>query len=295
MNNKASIYKIIGLIIILIIIASQFANQLFFDSKLHLYFLNVGQGDSIYVRKMNNFDLLIDGGPNNKVINELGEVMPFWDHKIDYVMLTHPHADHVTGLIEVIKRYKIGQILATDAVNTTSEYIEFLNLVKEKHIPYRLVRRNDDLKLDKDVNLNILWPNESFYEREINNLNITSIVAKLTYNNFSTLFTGDAESEVQDALVTGHQFIGQVGLSLVTNVLKVPHHGSSNAADDNFINLVKPEITVFTVGLDNMFGHPAQSTLEKYQKINSKIYRTDQSGRIEVVTDGQKYWTKSEK
>lgn len=260
-----------------------------FDKNLHIYFLNVGQGDSQYVRKMNNFDLLIDGGPNSRVISELGEVMPFWDHKIDYIMLSHPHADHVTGLIDVLKRYKIGQILATDAVSTTSEYIEFLNLVKEKHIPYRLVRQGDELTLDKNIKLSILWPNQSFYGREVSNLNNTSIVAKLTYDNFSTLFTGDAEVDVQKDLLQA------ITYKLQANILKVPHHGSSNAADEDFINLVNPEVAVFTVGLNNMFGHPTLFTLDLLKNVNSQIYRTDQNGRIEIISDGQKFWTKSEK
>lgn len=282
------IIQIIGCLL-LIISLLWYLSLYLFDKNLHVYFLDVGQGDSEYVRKMNNFDMLIDGGPNNKVMSELGEVMPFWDHKIDYVMLSHPHADHVTGLIEVLKRYKIGQVIATDAVNSTSEYVEFLNLVKEKHIPYRLVRQGDELMLDFDVKLDILWPNESFYDREVNNLNNTSIVAKLTYNNFSTLFTGDSEEEVQKDLVSNqltNQQINQL------TVLKVAHHGSANGSYEPFIKLINPKAVIISSGEGNQFGHPAKSTLEKYQKLNTQILRTDQNGRIEIISDGNKFWMK---
>lgn len=261
----------------------------FSDKNLHIYFLDVGQGDSQYVRKMNNFDLLIDGGPDNKVISELGAVMPFWDRKIDYIMLSHPHADHVTGLIEVLKRYQVGQILATDAMTTTNEYLEFLKIVKEKNIPFRLVRASDEFDLDKDVKLAILWPDESFYGREVNNLNNTSVVAKLTYNNFTALFTGDAEVDVQKDLLQA------IIYKLQANILKVPHHGSKNGGDLEFLKTVNPEIAVVEVGTHNMFGHPTLFTLDLLKNVNSQIYRTDQNGRIEIISDGQKFWTKTEK
>lgn len=290
-NISIKIIKITSILIVFISIL-WYSASFIFDKNLHIYFLDVGQGDSQYVRKMNNFDLLIDGGPSSKVISELGEVMPFWDHKIDYVILTHPHADHITGLIDVLKRYQVGQILATDAVTTTNEYQEFLQLVKDKNIPFRLVRTGDEFMLDKDIKLNILWPNQSFSDREINNLNNTSIVAKLTYNNFSALFTGDAETEVQDQLLT---ILEPYNLNLTSDTLKVPHHGSKNGGDLFFLKAVSPKISVICVGKNNMFGHPTQFTLDLLKTVNSQIYRTDLNGRVEIISDSQKFWTKSEK
>lgn len=289
--NRTRISKLtiwgLGFLFILAI-AAWLAVWQFSDKNLHIYFLDVGQGDSIYARKMNNFDLLIDGGPNSKVLSELGIVMPFWDHEIDYIILTHPHADHISGLIEVIKRYQVGQILATDAVTATNEYQEFLKLVKERNIPFRLVRTGDEFVLDSKVKLNIFWPNYSFSDRKINNLNNTSIVAKLSYNNFSVLFTGDAESEVQLKLLA-------ISDKLLATILKVPHHGSKNGGNQEFFQAVNPKISVICVGKNNMFGHPTKFTLDLLKSINSQIYRTDQNGRVEIISDGQTFWTKSEK
>lgn len=256
------------------------------DKSLHIYFLDVGQGDSIYVRAPNNVDLLIDGGPDKNVLSELGQVMPFWDHKIDYVMLTHPHADHLTGLINVLNRYEVGEIIATDASNTTSEYLAWLEEIKDKKIPYKLARAGDKIALDDSTKLDILWPRDSYLNQTVDNLNNTAVVAKLTYNKFSALFTGDAEVAVQRFLLTAN------GQQLKADVLKVPHHGSSNAAELSFLKAVSPSLAVISVGLNNQFGHPAAPTLKKYEEIGATVYRTDQHGTIEIISDGQTYWEK---
>lgn len=294
--NQKPINKLVIWFLLLLTVAVTIGLAVFqfSDKNLHIYFLDVGQGDSIYVRKMNNFDLLIDGGPDNRVISELGAVMPFWDRRIDYVILTHPHADHVTGLIEVMKRYEIGQVLGTDAVHTTNEYLEFLKVIEDKKIPYRLVRSGDKFELTEDIKLDILWPEYSFSEREVNNLNNTSVVAKLSYNNFSVLFTGDIEEEVQKNLVTNIRS-DQFSNPFKSAVLKVPHHGSKDGSYEPFIKLVNPELAVIQSGKGNQFGHPSQSTLEKYQQLGSQIFRTDQNGRVEIISDGTTFWTKSTK
>lgn len=280
-KNKQIIYFSIAIIIIGVIVLSFFNYKS--DKNLHIYFLDVGQGDSEYVRRMNNFDLLIDCGPNNSVVNELGKIMPFWDRKIDYLLLTHPHADHLSGCIDIIKRYEIGQIIATDAVNTSSEYLEWLKLISDKHIPYKLARAEQEINLDNEIKLNIYRPNKSYKDEKIDNLNNTSIVAKLIYHNFSVLFAGDAEAEAQKELLRAN------GQSLKADVLKVAHHGSNNGSDINFLKAVLPKIGVISVGRNNKFGHPAPDTLKKLESIGAKIYRTDQNGTIEITSDGIHY------
>lgn len=258
------------------------------DKNLHIYFLSVGQGDSIYVRTMNNRDILIDGGSDNKVLSELGSVMPFWDHKIDYVILTHPHADHLTGLISVLKRYQIGEIISNDAITTTSEYLEWLKLIKEKNISLHIIKSTESIDVDRKTKLDFFWPLESYKDKKVENLNNTSIVFKLVYDKFSSLFTGDLEMDAQQQLSTNN-------LQLTTNIWKVSHHGSKNGINDNFLKIINPDIAVIEVGEKNKYGHPASSTLYKLTSIGAKIFRTDQNGRIEITTDGQRFWTKSEK
>ncbi|MCL5795668.1 MAG: MBL fold metallo-hydrolase [Patescibacteria group bacterium] len=234
---------------------------------------------------MNNFDLLIDCGPDSGIVSKLGEVMPFWDRKIDYLLLTHPHADHLSGCIDVLKRYEIGQIIATDAVHTTAEYQQWLELIKDKKIPYKLARAGQEISLDNETKLDIYWPDESYQNKNVDNLNNTSVVAKLVYYNFSALLLGDAETEVQKSLLKANS------QQLKADILKVAHHGSSNGADLNFLKAIAPEIAIISVGKDNKFGHPTSETLKKLESINAQILRTDLNGTIEIISNGQTFWT----
>lgn len=294
--NKTS--KIFWIIfgVVLLSLAAWFFSDLKTDENLHIYFLDVGQGDSIYARRMNNFDLLIDGGPDSKVLSELGKVMPFYDHKIDYIILTHPHADHLSGLIEVLKRYEVGQIVATDAVHTTAEYQQWLELIRQKNIPYKLARAGEEINLDNETKLKIFWPNESYSDKNVDNLNNTSVIAKLIYNKFSILIPGDAETEVQQSLLKVENCQPKAeSCKLKADVLKVPHHGSSNASDLNFLKAVDPFVAIISAGKNNQFGHPAPDTLKKLDSVGVQIYRTDQNGTMEITSNGQTYHIKKEK
>lgn len=256
------------------------------DNNLHLYFFDVGQGDSILIQKK-TYQVLIDGGPDNKVLTGLGRSMPFYDRKIEYIILTHPHADHITGLIEVIKRYEVGRIYLTDATHTTNEYLEFLQAIKDKNIPIEYALEGKKINLDNSIVLNILYPNRSFKEIKEQNLNNTSIITRLEYFNFSTILSGDAESIILDSISKKYS------KSISSDVIKIPHHGSQNALNYNFLLNVSPELAVISAGKDNQFGHPSQKVLDTLKNINT--FRTDISGQIEVITDGHKFWIKTEK
>ncbi len=262
-----------------------------FDKNLHLYFLNVGQGDSIYVRLGNKFDLLVDGGPDNSVLSQLGKAMPFYDREINLIILSHPHADHVTGLIDVLNNYKVDEIWLTDATTTTPEYIEFLNIIKEKNIKTIAVKAGYEKDVigynNQNLQIKVLWPQESYIQKTIDNLNNTSIVECVKYGDFSALLTGDVEQETLSLLTT-------YSLPLTT-VFKVPHHGSSNGAYEPFIQKILPKVAIIEVGDKNKFGHPAESILKLYQKHNIPIYRTDQNGLVEVISGGIGYKIRSEK
>lgn len=261
------------------------------DNYLHAYFLNVGQGDSEYVRTMNNYDVLIDGGPDKSVLSQLGEIMPFWDKKIDLVILTHPHSDHVSGLIEVLKRYEVGEIITTDAAASSAEYNEWNKIIKDKNIPTKIAKCNEEKNIDEKTKMFFLWPCESFKDQKIDNLNNTSIVFKLTYVKFSVLFTGDAQEEVQKELVNSNLTLKQLDN---INILKVAHHGSSNGSLESFLKIINPDVAVISVGKDNKYGHPAQSTLDKLKNIGAEIFRTDKNGRIEIISNGQTFWTNTQ-
>jgi competence protein ComEC len=288
-NNLKSVF-LKGIVFIFILIALFLGVYLFQsnDNNLHVYFLNVGQGDSIYVRVGSDYDILVDGGPDNSVLSELGDVMPVWDREINLVILTHPHADHVVGLIDVLKRYKVDEIISNDSPAATSEYMEWLKLIKEKNIHLELAESGDIKSINEKTTLKFLWPKESYLNKSVNDQNETSVVAKLQYNLFSVLLTGDVNEDIEKKIMSEKE-------NLESNILKIPHHGSATGINQNFLNLSNPDIAVVSVGAKNKFGHPAKPTLDKLEKSTIKILRTDINGRIEIVSDGMKFWTKVEK
>ena len=288
MKKRIIKFILTGLTIFAILIwIAVFQNR---DNFLHIYFLDVGQGDSIYVRTMGNVDLLVDGGPDRSVLSELGNVMPFYDHKIDYVILSHPHLDHIAGLVEVIKRYEIGEIYYTGIEDSSREYLEFLKVAQERKIPLNIIDCNSTKQLDNKTKIKFYWPNNKIEKEIVGNLNNTSVVFKLTYNKFSVLFAGDIEKEPELDMI--HSEIKDELLN--DNILKLPHHGSSNISDE-FISWINPDMAIISVGKKNKFGHPASSTLDMLYKYNISVLRTDKDGTIEIKSDGNYFWTKSEK
>ena len=260
----------------------------FGDKNLHVYFLDVGQGDSTYVRTVNNHDILIDGGPDSSILSELGEVMPLWDNKIETIILTHPHADHVVGLIEVIKRYKVDEIITTNETHTSNEYIEFLNQIKINNISLKIVELNSVKEIDANTKIEFIWPDENYKTSSNDNLNNSSIVGKLSFDKFNLLLTGDIEIDAENLILENNKS----KLENI-NVLKVPHHGSKNVLE-NFISEINPDVAVISVGQKNKFGHPSKNILELLTKMKTKIFRTDNNGRIEIISNGKYFWTKAE-
>lgn len=252
------------------------------SNDLKVYFLNVGQGDSEYIKNPDGTDILIDGGPDNSVLNELGRVMDFSDREINLVILTHPHADHLTGLLEVMKRYKIDEIWETGVEYPSSTYDSFKNEIQNYNIPDKKVKAGDGKNFG-EVKISVLYPLSSLESQKIDNLNNASIVNRIDYNKFSILFTGDVEKDVQGKIL---------GKDIHTTVLKVAHHGSENGISEDFLKIVRPAIAVISVGKDNKYGHPAASTINMLKQYAVRIFRTDQNGTIEIDSDGDGYWVK---
>lgn len=245
-------------------------------ADLRLIFFDVGQGDASLIIASGGEDILVDGGPDNTVVQKLGEYLPYADRKIEYIILTHPHADHVDGLVEVLNRYEVGVVIMTGVVHTTADYQEFLRLIEEKNIPVRLIDRPQELAVG-GAKLVFLEPKKSLANLRPDNLNDSSIVFQLQYVSSTALFTGDFENEEVLAL--------QSLMSLKSDVLKVGHHGSTNANDEGFIKLVRPAYAVISVGLGNQFGHPHYRTLHYLEEAGAMILRTDESGDIRFECD----------
>ncbi|PIP21369.1 MAG: hypothetical protein COX39_03355 [Candidatus Nealsonbacteria bacterium CG23_combo_of_CG06-09_8_20_14_all_40_13] len=275
------------LTILVLLVTVIFVWTVFFqkpNSNLHIFFFDVGQGDAILVQQKST-QILIDGGPDNKILSKLGRAMPFYDKDIEYMLLTHPHSDHLSGLIDVIKSYHVKSILMTDAVHTTLEYLEFLKQIKDKNIPTSMAKTGEKISLENNVELDILYPDKPV--AQVDNLNNTSIVSQLKYDKFTVIFPGDAEKSILDQLAQKY------GNNLASNVLKVPHHGSKNGLSSSFFNKVSPELVIISVGKNNQFGHPSPQLLKFFENI--KVLRTDEKGDIELETNGQNFWLKTQK
>jgi len=260
-----------------------FWNETKAAGELEVDFLDIGQGDSILIKTPMGQNVLIDGGPDNTVIERLGEVLPWWDRTIDLMILTHPHDDHVFGLIDVIKRYNVEKIIYTGVVHSAPAYIAWLELIRDYKIPLVIIDRPQIIELGDSCKLDIIYPLESLLGKETANLNNSSLVIKLIYKNTSFLLTGDAEVEIENLLAERQDFA-----SLRADVLKAGHHGSDTSSSQEFLSAVSPEIVVIQVGKENSFGHPSRRVIKRLERIGAKIYRNDLDGTIKIISDGEK-------
>ncbi len=258
------------------------------DNILEVHFFNIGQGDSIFIETPQGKQILIDGGPDKKVLEKLGKTMPFYDRTIDLVVLTHPDADHITGLVEVLKHYQVGHILSSGLEKDTAVYKRWHDLIEEKNISLTLAQIGQKIILEKEIIMNILWPEQTLVESFAKKANNVSVVGKLIYGQIEFLLTGDIEKEVEQYLINNPLACG-----LASDILKVPHHGSKTSTSYNFFKAVNPQIAIISVGLDNRYNHPHKDILERLKDI--LVYRTDKNGDIEVLTNGDLLQIKIEK
>ncbi|MFH1522717.1 MAG: MBL fold metallo-hydrolase [Patescibacteria group bacterium] len=262
--------------------------------NLEVDYLDVGQGDAILIKTPYSQNILIDGGPDNSVIKEMGKNLAWWDKRIDLMILTHPHDDHVTGLIDVIKRFKVKKILYTGVVHTSPNYLEWLELIRERNIPMIIIDRPQIINLGEESNLNILYPRESMLGKEVSNINNSSMIVKLVYGETEFLFSGDAELEVEEELLaltpglTPTAFLTGEGIyiDLTAQVFKAGHHGSDTSNSEELLNAIMPEIVVIQVGADNDFGHPSRRVLKRLGRLGAQVFRNDLDGTVRVVSDG---------
>ncbi|MDO8733552.1 MAG: ComEC/Rec2 family competence protein [Elusimicrobiota bacterium] len=264
------------------------------EKNLYVYFLDVGQGDSAFIRTPNGKNILIDAG-QCAIVNvdefDAGKeiVIPFLIKKnitkIDYVVASHAHADHLGGLLSVMKKFPVGVVYDSGFSYSSPIYENFLQIIKLKKISYNLVGKGDVLNWDPDLTVKVLSPRKNNLFEDPNN---NSIVLKITYKNVSFLFTGDAEALAEDEIVGNYK---KSELSSV--ILKVPHHGSKTSSTEYFLDAVNPEVAVISCGRYNRFRHPHPDTVRRFDDFNIELHRTDKEGTIFVSTDGETYTIKS--
>ena len=245
------------------------------DKVLKVVFCDVGQGDAIYIRTPGSIDILIDGGPDKKVLNCLSENMPLWDKEIELVFATHPDSDHISGLIEVLRNYRVSSFNTVSASKETKVFSELSNLIKSGKIPYKELTAGDKFRLSDGVSINTLWPKSGFLSNDTNDFSLVQI---LKFGNFDLLLTGDISSKILDSLDFSN---------LSVKALKLAHHGSKTGTDETTIQKIHPEFAAISAGKNNSYHHPHPSVLSHLKKYNVEYKRTDQSGDIKIVTHGK--------
>lgn len=292
MKNPWKIALIVSLALFSLGLIFFYQYSRFNDNKLHVVFCDVGQGDAIFIRTPKGLDILIDGGPDNSVLSCLSNHMPFWDRTIEIVALTHPHADHLVGLIGVLKRYKVDLFITEKLENKTESFREFARIVQNKKINNRYVFAGDKLRIKDGVVLQVLSPSKEFLQRTSpsgvigESGEFASLVLFLSYGQFDTFLTGDSQVlELAEALQTASQ--GEALQEI--EVFQVPHHGSKTGLNQELVDQINPKLAVISVGKNNKYGHPHKEVMELLNGSKVKILRTDQNAEVEIVSDGKNW------
>ena len=243
------------------------------DAKLKVHFIDVGQGDSEFIELPNGQTMLIDAGIPEQGTNVVNYIKSLNHRKIDYLIATHPHADHIGGMTAVVNNFDIGKIYMPKKSTNTKVYEELLTAIKNKKLKVNTAKAGINILKTGNLNIDILAP----VNITGNDLNQYSAVIKVTYGTNKFLFMGDAGKPSEE----------QITADVSADVLKVGHHGSSTASGQSFLNKVHPKYAVIEVGKGNSYGLPTAETLSKLQKIGATIYRTDQNGTIIFTSDSK--------
>lgn len=277
-------------VLMIIALLSNYAFYFIYNKELQINFVDIGQGDCTLICTPQGKNILIDGGGSENSSYDVGKniLFPYLlsrrIKKIDYIFISHFDSDHVGGLIYILKELKVKNIIMGIQYEECENYKNITKIAKDKNIKVKVVEAGKKVKIENDVYFDILWPSKDNMISQ-NAINNNSLVCKLTYKNFSMLFTGDIEKEAEDAILSRYKNNNEI---LRVNILKVAHHGSKTSTICNFLTVVNPKYAVIGVGKDNKFGHPSDITIENLNKENIQIYRTDQMGEIVIRTDGRK-------
>ncbi len=251
---------------------------------LRAYFLDVGQGDSSVILFKDKV-ILIDAGEMDQGDRVVSDLEKLGVTRIDLLVATHPHSDHIGGMQKVLAHFPVGKVLDSGIPSSSSLYEHFLETVDDKNIPYLVAEQGQTIEIDPSLDILVLSPPK---EDRGDDINTNSIVLRISYGTVNLLYTGDATTAAEDAME-------KTGYPLGAQVLKVGHHGSSDASSAAFLNRVDPEVAVISLGKDNDYGHPHQETLERLKTAGPTVLRTDQDGTILVESDGATYSVVTEK
>lgn len=251
-------------------------------------FLNVGQGDAIFIEAPNGNQILIDTGPTDVVIRKLSEILLYYDRYIDIILTTHPDLDHIGGAPAVFNRYKIGTYIFYENA-PMSDAIERINeSVSNNNIATGHVHAGDRIVLDaaRNIYLDVLWPSDAYVTDDKNDM---SIITKLVYGESDVLLTGDASSKIERILLSEYAD-DATGTYLQSDILKLGHHGSKTSSAEAFLKSVMPDFAIVSAGLDNRYRHPSAEVVERLERLGFPIIKTTDRGSVIFRTDGATWW-----
>jgi competence protein ComEC len=258
---------------------------LVFQSEAHKYLkfaaLDIGQGDALFIESPSGVQVLFDGGPSKKILGVLPKVMPFYDRKIDAIIITNPDADHIAGFLDILKNYKVNLVVEPGTWNDSKTYKNLEAEIKRQNIPDILARKGMKIDLGGGVVIDILFPDQDVSSWTTND---GSIVARLSYGKNSVMLTGDA-TKITEGIVLAEN----PAENLKSDILKVGHHGSKTSSSPEFVSAVSPTYAVISDGKNNKYGHPHQETLNTLSKFGAKIFRTDLLGTIIFKSNGEEF------
>tara|TARA_B100000508_G_scaffold123897_1_gene106869 strand:- start:1880 stop:2734 length:855 start_codon:yes stop_codon:yes gene_type:complete len=251
------------------------------SNYLEVSFLDVGQGDAIYIVTPDGYELLIDGGPDVSVLSELAKRRSFFDRRIDMVVATHPDSDHISGLVDILKRFEVDYIVESDVEHDTPVAVAFNKAAGAEGARLITAQAGQVIKLGASTTVRILSP-----QGDTSNWrsNTASIILQIEYGGVKLMLTGDAPKSIEDWLVTEH------GETLESEVLKLGHHGSDTSTSDSFLEMVDPEYTIVSASADNRYGHPHREVVARVNERGISMLETSEMGSITFVSDGVSVW-----
>lgn len=271
----------LGIFILLLLLVDVVLFAIFLSHRSHglmVAFLDVGQGDAVFIEAPNGNQLLYDAGPpTGAVLSALSEVMPFYDRSIDVAVLSHPDSDHIGGFADVFSRYHVDALLESGASSTNGVFDVVEQDVKEKHIARFIARRGMSIDMGDGVVADILYPDSDTSNMETNS---ASIVMRLKYGSTSFMLSGDLPQLEEEHLV---QLDGN---ALHANILKLGHHGSRTSSAPSWLRSISPQVAIISAGIHNRYGHPHKEVLELLNRLSIPYLATLEGGTIRFESDG---------
>ncbi|MBP6882476.1 MAG: MBL fold metallo-hydrolase [Candidatus Levybacteria bacterium] len=254
------------------------------DGRLHIVVCDVGQGEGIFIRTPKGANILFDGGPDESILSCLSHTLPFWERKIDLVMLSHPHADHYKGLESVLKRYEVKRFITEDVPGNSQALAPLRDLIDRESIQWQEVYAGDSFVTKDGVRIRVVGPTRLFLESKRHSGGVdpsdVSLQVVVSYKDFDALLVGDSNVDQMEAVLG--QSLPQI------EMLQTPHHGSKNGLSAHVLEVLSPKIASISVGKNN-YGHPSLYTLGLYTSSHIMYRRTDQAGDLKLNTDGMSY------